>query len=105
MAYFQAGDRFEISFGSVCSLFCLPGQARPQLANSQGVYDVRLFKDGEEQYIRLDDYFPCKPNAGTLYARAKGPELWVLLLEKAFAKCCGSYDALRAGWAYEVRLL
>ena len=66
------------------------------------MYDVRLYKNGEEQYVRLDDYFPCKPNGSTIYARAKGSELWVLLLEKAFAKLCGGYDRLRAGWAYEV---
>ena len=82
-------------------IFCLPGQAEPQKVNPHGIYDIRLCINGQWRYIRLDDYFPCKFNGDTIYARAHGPELWVLLLEKAFAKAMGSYDALRMGWAYE----
>lgn len=65
------------------------------------MYDLRLCLNGQWQTVRVDDYFPCKFNGDTIYARAHGPELWVLLLEKAFAKACGDYDALRSGWAYE----
>ena len=36
-----------------------------------------------------------------MYSRANGPELWVLLLEKAFAKVHGSYLAIKRGLAYE----
>jgi len=49
----------------------------------------------------VDDFFPCYPGGGPIYSRAHGPELWVLLLEKAFAKYCGSYEAIKSGWAYE----
>ena len=28
----------------------------------------------------------------------------MLLLEKAYAKCCGSYAALKSGWAYEAMI-
>ncbi len=69
--------------------------------NDVGVYDLRLCLNGQWTRIRLDDYFPCKFQGEPIYARAHGSELWVLLLEKAFAKAFGDYDALRAGWAYE----
>ena len=85
----------------VARIFCLPKEREPQQVNDVGVYDLRLCFNGQWRYVRLDDYFPCKFNGDTIYARAHGFELWVLLLEKAFAKECGDYDSLRAGWAYE----
>ena len=86
----------------VTRLLCLPGKPKsPQTANTTGVYDVRLCKNGEWRYIRVDDYFPCKFGGSTIFAKAQGAELWVMLLEKAFAKACGHYEALKAGWAYE----
>lgn len=53
----------------------------------------------------LDDYFPCI-NVGSnkfkpVYAHSDEDELWVLLLEKAYAKLCGSYSRLESGRSYE----
>lgn len=40
--------------------------------------------------IIIDDYIPCKKGTKTpKFATPNGRELWVLLLEKAFAKFCG----------------
>lgn len=70
-------------------------------ANAEGLYRVRFCKDGEWVTITIDDYFPCFPNAGPIFSRSQGFELWVLLLEKAYAKIHGSYMLLRGGWAAE----
>ena len=39
---------------------------------------------------------PCK-NKRPLFTKPKGNEMWVLLLEKAFAKLIGTYAALEGG--------
>jgi calpain-15 len=54
---------------------------------------VKLCIGGHFIDIVLDDLFPCiaetkKPS----FSKAKGPELWVLLLEKAWAKINGNYE-------------
>eukprot|EP00051_Salpingoeca_urceolata_P026064 m.475737 g.475737 ORF g.475737 m.475737 type:complete len:816 (+) comp20398_c0_seq15:196-2643(+) len=85
----------------VYNMFTLPGHVDPQRVNGAGVYDVLLYKDGEKRYVRLDDYVPCIPGAGVVYAQNLGSELWVLLVEKAFAKLAGNYDALRGGLCWE----
>jgi calpain-15 len=69
--------------------------------NEAGVYSLRLCKNGQWQEVRVDDYFPCYPGGGPIYSRSNGNELWVLLLEKAFSKLHGSYEAIKGGWAYE----
>jgi len=69
--------------------------------NQAGIYRVRLWKDAEVVTVTVDDYFPCFPEGLPVFSRSHGNELWVLLLEKAFAKLNGSYMLLRGGWAYE----
>ena len=70
-------------------------------ANEEGVYRVVLCKNGEWVNVTVDDLFPCFPGSGPIYSRSRGNELWVLLLEKAFAKIHGCYGLLRGGWANE----
>lgn len=66
-------------------------------ANIEGCYQLRLCVRGEWTVITLDDYFPCYPGGGPMFSRNNGPELWVLLLEKAYAKIHGNYALLRSG--------
>lgn len=73
-------------------------------SNEAGVYTVRFCKSGIWRTVRVDDYFPCFPHAGPIYSRSHGNELWVLLLEKAYSKLHGSYEAIKSGWAYEAMM-
>lgn len=54
----------------------------------------------------MDDYFPCfpVPRGGPIFSQSHGKELWVLLLEKAFAKIRGSYAHLRYGSSLDALL-
>jgi hypothetical protein len=51
--------------------------------------------------VTVDDYFPCTADGGPIFSRSHGNELWVLLLEKAYAKIHGNYYTLRGGFANE----
>ena len=81
--------------------FRLPDGTMQPMQSPYGVYSVRLCKNGSWQWVRLDSYFPCSPFAGPCYSKAHGNELWVMLLEKAFAKVTGAYEVLEGGFAYE----
>ena len=63
------------------------------------LYDARIGKRKRE-IIVIDDYIPCfREDERPLFSQPKGNEMWVLLLEKAFAKFCGGYSELRGGHA------
>lgn len=69
--------------------------------NEEGIYRLKICKNGEWQEIVVDDYFPCLPNGPPMFSRGHGNELWVLLLEKAYSKIHGSYKNIVAGKPYE----
>lgn len=66
--------------------------------NEQGLYQLKICKNGEWLKVTVDDYIPCYYSGGPMFCRATGDELWVLLLEKAYAKIHGNYCQLRAGF-------
>ena len=66
--------------------------------NEKGLYQLRICKNGEWVKVTVDDYIPCYNYGGPMFCRATGDELWVLLLEKAYAKLHGNYCQLRAGF-------
>lgn len=69
--------------------------------NEQGVYAVWLNINGMWREIILDDYIPVrKQNNGNVreaFSHSSSPEIWVNLLEKAYAKVYGDYDSIVGG--------
>ena len=76
--------------------------------NAAGVYSIRLFRDGQPISIVVDDRVPCIKGKRPLTpafasSRARHPkqkglvEFWPLILEKAYAKFYGSYQAIHSG--------
>lgn len=72
--------------------------------NSYGVYRVKICKNGEWIYVTIDDLFPCYPLGTPIFSAAHGNELWVLIIEKAYAKLHGNYFSLREGISGEAML-
>ena len=66
-------------------------------------YQIAMNIDGEWQIVLLDDYFPCsKKTHIPIFAKPNGPELWAMLLEKAWAKINGGYLNITGGLPREV---
>ena len=69
--------------------------------NPSGAYLIKLCKDGLWKYIIIDDFLPCAQNKRIAYAQPKRKQLWVPLIEKALAKCYGSYESIASGQIYD----
>jgi calpain-15 len=73
--------------------------------NASGIYAIFMFINGIKQVVIIDDQFPCLCVGGEVrpaFASSNDAELWVMLLEKAWAKLIGSYKRTEGGvpfWA------
>ncbi|KAF0687209.1 Aste57867_21065 [Aphanomyces stellatus] len=73
-----------------------------------GAYAVRLFKNSQWETVIVDDYFPVLDDshkmdvgAGAAFGHSRDfAELWVPILEKAYAKYYGGYAALEQGFVH-----
>ena len=65
--------------------------------NKAGIYRVKLCKNGEWLSVTIDDYIPCYPMGAPVFSRNENNEIWVLILEKAYAKLHGNYYLLKGG--------
>lgn len=62
------------------------------------LYDIYSSSTPRWVSVTIDDKIPCAKDTKTpLFAQPSGRELWVLLLEKAFAKLMGSYGDMEGG--------
>lgn len=72
----------------------------------RGVYGVRLFVNGAWSYVVVDDYIAYDADGRKTYASScDDNELWLPILEKAFAKACCCFENIDGGltsWALEV---
>ena len=70
-----------------------------------GAYAVKLFVNGEPMDIVVDDHFPfdTRPEKDCwFFSRDTSEnEIWVQILEKAYAKVFGSYEVIEGGKAYQ----
>ncbi|KAG8464683.1 hypothetical protein KFE25_010051 [Diacronema lutheri] len=71
--------------------------------SARGKYVVRLYDGNAARWthVTIDEWVPAQGRKPA-YAQPAGNELWVMLLEKAFAKHVGSYAKLHGGrtmWA------
>ena len=83
---------------------------QPKYNSNVGVYGVRLWKNNQWEVVTVDDFFPCladddegknDSNRGAVVGHSAGmKEIWVPLLEKAYAKYYGSYDVLEEGFVH-----
>jgi len=63
-----------------------------------GLFVVRFYKNGVYQDIVVDDRFPFKWGQCSFAKSGKKKECWVQVIEKAYAKLHGSYDAIEGGF-------
>jgi len=54
--------------------------------NPHGYYELYFYDNGQKKIMFLDDYFPIDDKNQFIFARPHDQELWVILIEKAFAK-------------------
>lgn len=64
---------------------------------------ARILHNGIYQEVVIDDYFPVDEKGKVFFAQpAGGKEIWVMILEKCWAKLYGSFSAIVGGLPHEV---
>jgi len=70
--------------------------------SENGLYEIALFIDGEWQIVIVDDYIPINKRLGECaFAKPNVNEIWVIILEKAWAKVNGGYLNTIGGYSSE----
>ena len=96
------GDCYFLS--SLVSLCKYPGIIKKifkqSSKNENGFYEIILYIDGIRQIVIVDDYIPAyKSNKKPCFAEPNENEIWVILIEKAWAKINGGYANIISGLA------
>ena len=68
---------------------------KTKTVSKEGCYELYIFANGEYKIVVIDDYFPIIKGTNSLrFAKPNKAELWLMLLEKAYAKVHGGYASL-----------
>jgi hypothetical protein len=72
--------------------------------SDQGIYKLNVCVSGKPKQIVVDDFLPVFEDnpSRTVFIKAQQGALWVLLLEKAYAKLREGYGNIISGFAHEV---
>ena len=62
-----------------------------------GFYQIKIYKNARWRVVTVDDFVPMKFNQIRFGKCQDKSEVWVPLLEKAFAKLNGNYEACASG--------
>ena len=69
--------------------------------NDVGIYQLKLYINGQFHDVIIDDYLPYQRDYQEIYlpqiGKYRNDQLWLPLLEKAFAKASGSYFGIARG--------
>lgn len=65
--------------------------------NKAGIYMVRFFLNGQETPVIVDDHLPVNKAGKPCFATCRDGEIWVSILEKAWAKLHGTYARTEGG--------
>ena len=98
------GDCYFLSSISALAKYpkIIDGIFKSEGLKSNGYYEIILYIDGKPQIVIIDDYIPVyKSSKQPCFARPNGNEIWVMLLEKAWAKVNGGYLNIIGGNQYE----
>ncbi len=69
-----------------------------------GAFFVNILEKGVMKQLTMDDQFPVEQSGQSYrpcFTRSNGNELWVMILEKAWAKIHGGYSKIEAGLTRE----
>ena len=56
-----------------------------------GLYRIKICKNGTWREVTIDDLIPCFAKGEPAYSQSAQKDLWVPLIEKAYAKVHGGY--------------
>lgn len=69
--------------------------------NKNGYYELVFFIDGKSQIVIIDDFVPYNIIQNELlFSKPNRNEVWVVLIEKAWAKVLGGYHNMIGGYPY-----
>lgn len=59
--------------------------------NDMCIYIVKMYPNSKETFVAVDNFVPTTREVIS-YSSSKKPEIWMCVLEKAWAKLIGSYQ-------------